>query len=97
MACDSCVKIGAGTSADVVLLTVSEDKASIGLDEARELKRQGALKPFGVRRKIFIVDRADAMTTEAGNSFLKILEDAEPSNVFIFISSKPQQVLATIR
>jgi len=48
-------------------------------------------------KKVFVINEADKMTTEAQNSFLKTLEDSDESNVFILETSKADKLLETIR
>lgn len=94
--CDSCVGLapgGAGTL-DVVEL----DAASHGgVDDARELRDRAFYSPASSRFRVFIIDEAHMVTTQGFNALLKIVEEPPEHLVFIFATTEPEKVLATIR
>ncbi|GLZ40886.1 DNA polymerase III subunit gamma and tau [Actinokineospora sp. NBRC 105648] len=94
--CDSCVGLapnGPGT-VDVVEL----DAASHGgVDDARELRDRAFYAPASSRYRVFIVDEAHMVTTQGFNALLKIVEEPPEHLVFIFATTEPDKVLATIR
>ncbi|SDJ23417.1 DNA polymerase-3 subunit gamma/tau [Actinokineospora alba] len=94
--CDSCVGLapnGPGT-VDVVEL----DAASHGgVDDARELRDRAFYAPAQSRYRVFIVDEAHMVTTQGFNALLKIVEEPPEHLVFIFATTEPDKVLATIR
>jgi DNA polymerase-3 subunit delta' len=96
-ACTSCVKITSGNSPDIFSFEPEGKGVVIGIDSVRGLKREAQMKPFESRYRVFIVDGADLMTPEAGNSILKTLEEAAPGTVFILIAGRKESVLPTIR
>jgi len=69
-----------------------------GIDMVRSIKDTMGLAPMntgGVR--IYLVDECHAMTKDAQNSFLKILEDTPEHVYFMLCTTDPQKLLATIK
>jgi DNA polymerase-3 subunit gamma/tau len=94
--CPSCVALapeGAG-SIDVVEL----DAASHGgVDDARDLRDRAFYAPAESRYRVFIIDEAHMVTTQGFNALLKIVEEPPEHLVFVFATTEPDKVLATIR
>ena len=94
--CDSCVALapnGPG-SIDVIEL----DAASHGgVDDTRELRDRAFYAPAQSRYRIFIIDEAHMVTTAGFNALLKIVEEPPEHLIFIFATTEPEKVLATIR
>ncbi len=94
--CESCVALapmGPG-SLDVVEI----DAASHGLvDDARDLRERAYFAPVSSRFKVYIIDEAHMITTAAFNALLKVVEEPPPHVKFIFATTEPDKVLATIR
>jgi DNA polymerase-3 subunit gamma/tau len=94
--CDSCVALapmGPG-SLDVVEI----DAASHGLvDDARDLRERAYFAPVSSQFKVYIIDEAHMITTAAFNALLKVVEEPPPHVKFIFATTEPDKVLATIR
>ncbi|WP_298748297.1 DNA polymerase III subunit gamma and tau [uncultured Serinicoccus sp.] len=94
--CESCVALardGAG-SVDVIEI----DAASHGrVDDTRELRERAAFGPATARYKIYIIDEAHMVSREGFNSLLKVVEEPPPHVKFIFATTEPEKVLATIR
>jgi len=94
--CDSCVGLAPGGpgTLDVVEL----DAASHGgVDDARELRDRAFYSPASSRYRVFIVDEAHMVTTQGFNALLKIVEEPPEHLVFVFATTEPEKVLATIR
>ena len=94
--CDSCVGLapnGPG-SIDVVEL----DAASHGgVDDTRELRDRAFYAPAQSRYRVFIIDEAHMVTTAGFNALLKIVEEPPDHLIFVFATTEPEKVLATIR
>ncbi|MDO5739682.1 MAG: DNA polymerase III subunit gamma and tau [Ornithinimicrobium sp.] len=94
--CDSCVGLardGAGT-VDVIEI----DAASHGgVDDARDLRERAAFGPAQSRYKVYIIDEAHMVTPNGFNALLKVVEEPPPHVKFIFATTEPEKVLATIR
>ena len=72
------------------------DKKNISIDQIRELKHEAILTGFSEGMRVFIINNADKMTTEAANSFLKILEEPPREVCFFLISGSPEALPETI-
>ncbi|AEF92946.1 DNA polymerase III, delta prime subunit [Desulfotomaculum nigrificans CO-1-SRB] len=70
--------------------------ASIKIEQIRELLRKVQFKPYQAERQVFMLEMAEAMTTEAANCFLKTLEEPGSQSVFLLISHRPYALLPTI-
>lgn len=66
---------------------------TIGVDEARLLKRFVFQKPSKSPRRLAVIEDADCLTPEAQAALLKVAEDAPPHTTFIFITNDPQALL----
>ncbi len=84
----------------VLDLTIDEDgkqKASISVEAIRAFKQEVYLKPFYGGRKIYILENAEKMTTEAQNAMLKIFEEPPAYITIILICDGLTRILSTIR
>ncbi len=73
-----------------------KDDYKIYIEDIRNLKSFMSLKPYSSEYKLAVIDNADAMTAEAANAMLKILEEPPKKSVLILISSKPGTLPRTI-
>jgi DNA polymerase-3 subunit delta' len=94
--CTSCRKVLAGLHPDIRLLL--PDGQSLKIDQVREtLQHDAQLKPLEGQAKVYILDPADALTLEAANSLLKLLEEPPAGVVIVLITGRPYSLLDTIR
>ena len=94
--CQSCLDLVANGpgSIDVVEL----DAATHGLvDDARDLREKAFFSPVAGRYKIYIIDEAHQLGPGAANALLKVVEEPPPHVVFIFATTEPEKLIATIR
>ncbi|HEU65804.1 MAG TPA: DNA polymerase III subunit delta' [Chloroflexi bacterium] len=93
--CRSCQRIMEGKHADVTLLGL-DSKTEIGIDDIREMQRLANLPPYEGKYKVFIIDDAEYLSTEAANSLLKILEEPPPRVVWLLLAAEEERLLPTI-
>jgi len=92
--CDSCRDITAGNSVDVIEIDAASNR---GIDEIRELRETARYLPARDRYKIFIIDEAHMLTTEAFNALLKTLEEPPPRCLFILATTEAHKLPSTIQ
>jgi DNA polymerase-3 subunit delta' len=94
--CTVCRRIERDAHPDV--LTVRPDEmGSIAVDEIRDVVERTAYRPFEARRRVVIVDDADALLAGAQNALLKTLEEPPPSSVFVLVTPRPDALFPTVR
>jgi DNA polymerase-3 subunit gamma/tau len=94
--CGSCIDLapnGPG-SIDVVEMDAASHR---GIDDARELREKAMYAPAASRYKVYIIDEAHQLTTDAANALLKLIEEPPPHLMFVFATTEPDKILATIR
>ena len=94
--CDSCQRIGRQVHPDVHGLFPHGASEMIRIDEVRGVLGRIALRPFMGTCQVVIVDGADRLTEEAGNSLLKSLEEPPARVQFLLLTDQPARCLATI-
>jgi DNA polymerase-3 subunit delta' len=75
----------------------NKEKGLLKIQQVRDLQQDAFLHPVFGRKKLIVLYEADAMTLEAANALLKILEEPNRSTCFILETSKPDKILSTIR
>jgi len=91
--CTSCQEIVNGSSLDVIEI---EGASNNGVDEIRNLRETVKFSPLQGRYKIYIIDEVHMLSISAFNALLKTLEEP-PSHVkFIFATTEPHKLPATI-
>jgi DNA polymerase-3 subunit delta' len=95
-ACPSCLRIARHVHTDVITIEPGES-GTIKIEQVRDAIGHTAFRPFEGRRRVVIVDDADAMVAAAQNALLKTLEEPPPGSVFILISAMADSLLPTVR
>jgi DNA polymerase-3 subunit gamma/tau len=74
------------------------DAATHGLvDDARDLRDKAFFSPVSSKYKIYIIDEAHQLGPGAANALLKVVEEPPPHVLFIFATTEPDKLIATIR
>ena len=71
-------------------------RKNIRIEHIAELQREAALKPFEGRRRVFIIDGAEAMSAEAANRLLKTLEEPAEDVMIVLVSSFTESLPPTV-
>ncbi|HUF65095.1 MAG TPA: DNA polymerase III subunit, partial [Gemmatimonadaceae bacterium] len=95
-ACAVCLRISRGAHSDVQTIEPG-DTGSIKMEPVRAAIDRAVYRPFEGRRRVTIIDRADALVPGAQHALLKTLEEPLPASVFILITSRPDSLLPTVR
>ncbi len=96
LSCHSCKQILAGTHPDVIKLR-HEKPGSIGVEEVRrQLVEDAYIRPYREKYKLYIVDEAHKLTTEAQNALLKTIEEPPPYLIVLLLSCNIHTFLDTI-
>jgi DNA polymerase III subunit gamma/tau len=91
--CPPCVAISEQRSLDVIEIDAATNR---GIDEIRDLRERAQFLPSQFRTKVYIIDEAHMLTPEAGNAFLKTLEEPPEHACFILATTEPQRLADTV-
>jgi len=102
--CASCQKIASANHADVQVIGLTRNgdsaeaklRAEIGIDQIRQMQHSASLPPFEGKYKIFIIEGAELLSTEAANCLLKTLEEPIGKVVFILLTTNDRLLPATV-
>jgi DNA polymerase III subunit gamma/tau len=91
--CDPCVSIQHATSLDVIEMDAASNNS---VDDIRDLREKVAYAPVSGRHKVYILDEAHMLSSQAWNAFLKTLEEPPPKTIFVLATTEAQKVLPTV-
>ncbi len=99
--CPACTRIAAGNHADVRIIGLERNGDSaeaklIGIDQIKDMQHAASLPPFEGNCKVFIIEDAELMSTEAANCLLKTLEEPADKVVFVLLTSNDRLLPATV-
>ncbi len=102
--CASCQKIASANHADVQFIGLAQSgnldearlRAEIGIDQIRQMQHSASLPPFEGRYKVFIINGAESLSTEAANCLLKTLEEPVGRVIFILLTTNDSLMLPTV-
>ena len=94
--CQSCQDLATGGPGSLDVIEI--DAASHGgVDDARDLRERAFYAPASSRYKVYIIDEAHMVSTQGFNALLKLVEEPPQHVKFIFATTEPDKVIATIR
>src|SRR5436190_13484408 len=94
--CDSCRDLARRGPGSIDVIEI--DAASHGgVDDARDLREKAFFAPVRSRYKVYIIDEAHMVSTQGFNALLKLVEEPPEHLRFIFATTEPEKVIATIR
>ena len=88
-----CAEIAEGRALDVLEI---DGASNNGVEQVRELRETCKYAPASAHYKIYIIDEVHMLTTAAFNALLKTLEEPPEHVKFMFATTDPEKVLATI-
>lgn len=91
--CPSCTRIADGMAMDVVEIDGASNR---GIDEMRDVRERVRYAPTEGKYKIYIIDEVHMLTNEAFNALLKVLEEPPAHVVFVFATTEPHKIPATV-
>src|SRR5271163_4831020 len=91
--CSSCREITLGSGVDVIEI---DGASNNGVEAVREIRENAKYLPSNGTRKIYIIDEVHMLTTAAFNALLKTLEEPPAHVIFIFATTEPHKIPATI-
>ena len=91
--CNACVEIGTGAAVDLIEIDAASNR---GIDEIRDLREKVKYLPASLRVKVYIIDEAHMLTTEAFNALLKTLEEPPAHVVFVLATTEPHKIPLTV-
>ena len=91
--CASCVAITDGSALDVIEIDAASNR---GIDEMRDLREKVKFAPSYGKYKVYIIDEAHMLTTEASNALLKTLEEPPSHTIFILATTESNRIIPTI-
>jgi len=91
--CNSCKDIMGGASFDVLEIDGASNNS---VNDIRELRENVGYSSMGGKYRIFVIDEVHMLSNSAFNALLKTLEEPPKNVIFIFATTEPQKIPATI-
>ena len=92
-ACENCVQIREGRFLDLIEIDAASNR---GVDEMRDLREKVRFAPSQGTYKVYVIDEAHQLTSDAFNALLKTLEEPPPYVIFVLATTESQKIPATI-
>jgi DNA polymerase-3 subunit gamma/tau len=91
--CEPCKNIISGSSFDVLEIDGASNNS---VDDIREIRDNVRYSSMGGKYRIYVIDEVHMLTKNAFNALLKTLEEPPKNVIFIFATTEPQKIPATI-
>jgi len=91
--CESCRNALEGRSMDIIEIDGASNNS---VDDVRKLRENAKFPPVQGRFKMYIIDEVHMLSTSAFNALLKTLEEPPNHLLFVFATTEPHKVPATI-
>ncbi|MGM9550858.1 MAG: DNA polymerase III subunit gamma/tau [Clostridia bacterium] len=91
--CESCKGILSGSVMDVVEIDAASNS---GVDNIRSLREEANYAATSVKYKVYIIDEVHALSKDAFNALLKLLEEPPEHVKFVLATTEANKVLDTI-
>jgi DNA polymerase-3 subunit gamma/tau len=94
--CNVCPLCDAALNNRALDLIEIDAASNRGIDDMRDLRDKVAYRPGEGRYKVYIIDEAHELTTQAWDAFLKTLEEPPPHAIFVLATTEAHKVPPTI-
>lgn len=91
--CQQCREITMGNSFNVIEIDAASNR---GIDNIRDLREKVMMPPVTGKYKVYILDEAHMLTTEAFNALLKTLEEPPSHTIFVMATTDVHKMLPTV-
>jgi DNA polymerase III subunit gamma/tau len=91
--CENCVAIREGRFLDLIEIDAASNR---GIDEMRDLREKVRFSPSQGQYKVYVIDEAHQLTSEAFNALLKTLEEPPPHAIFVLATTEAGKIPGTI-
>ena len=91
--CESCIAIREGRFLDLIEIDAASNR---GIDEMRDLREKVRFTPSQGQYKVYVIDEAHQLTSEAFNALLKTLEEPPPHAIFVLATTEAGKIPGTI-
>ncbi len=91
--CKTCIQVEQGSHIDT--MEFIDNKESIKIEDVRKIIERAFMTSQSLH-KVFLIQSIERMTTEASNSFLKVLEEPPEGTVFILTTNNLRELLSTV-
>ena len=91
--CPTCKGILDGSLMDVIEIDAASNRS---IDNIRKICEEVTYSPSKAPYKVYIIDEVHMITTDAFNALLKTLEEPPKHAVFLFATTEPHSIPATI-
>lgn len=91
--CESCKAVSSGSS-DIVELDAA---SNTGVDSIRAIKESVDFLPSQLKKKVYIIDEVQKLSSSAFDALLKVLEEPPEHVVFIMCTTESKKIPVTVR
>lgn len=91
--CESCKAVSLGSS-DIVELDAA---SNTGVDSIRAIKESVDFLPSQLKKKVYIIDEVQKLSSSAFDALLKVLEEPPEHVVFIMCTTESKKIPVTVR
>jgi DNA polymerase III subunit gamma/tau len=91
--CPTCTEITEGRCIDIIEI---DGASNNGVEQVRSIREAVRFMPVRERYKMYIIDEVHMLTDAAFNALLKTLEEPPAHALFVFATTEPHKVKATV-
>ena len=95
--CPACRKARSGSHPDIYVAQGANGPKSFHVDVIRTIRADAYIRPNEAPRKAYLLLGADAMTAQAQNALLKLLEEPPGQVLFVITCASAANLLETVR